>query len=868
MPRINTAHLFKEKKKVSTPYVQIPKNLKEALNIDKVYGRGIFKIEPGNGMVLWDQSYLFEDINYFNKDDDKKTSTLLLVMRILKSMDSQLKFTIANEQQDMDAFLAEIFRPIHGEEYPVLEKGLGLWINQKIDEGNRDLRRLMYLTVTCRAESYEEARSYFVSLDATLQMIFAALNSRLYRLSGEDRLMVLQKILRLGVPGIPLKEISEKKDGWKNQVMPAAIYSDIDCMEINGKYASVLFAQDYDSTLNEEKVIYSLTDKLMPTIITLDFEPVERRLLQDKMQTNHTNNERAIYMENDQNIKNNQFGKEPSYKLGKKKIELEHMMNQIEDNDEEGVFLGMLVMTYADTIEELTEQVGVLQRIARNNGYVLEPYYHRQLKALMTILPIGGRQVNNMRSLLTSSAVAFQPFSSRDVQESGGEILGMNRTTKRLISINRKKASSPHGMIDGHTGSGKSFFVKSTEVAQPLLFTDDDIIAIDPNNELKEFITILGGQYFDATPQCQIYLNPFEVPQVVWDSDVIARNRFIAEMSEFAGRFCASCMKNISVTQIHLNLIEKAVRRLYEEYFSQKRYENQPTLNRLWEILKERMKEEEFEERRKMLLDIIDCLEIFVTGVFDMFAHPSNLEISHRLTGFGINNVPPDYKETIMLTIMQFITMRVNYNQQDFVATRLFADEAQALCESKFSVAQLLYAIETYRKKGGIITLAFQNLKHVLEHPKLCDMFSNCEYKVFFDQGGLDAASLSSVQELSEEEFNALSESTPGYGVLVWKKQVYLLDSRMDRNNPLYPLFDTNFHAKAEEKEERKKEEEGFPIEVKILTLLGICDMEEESLVDMCTIEYQREDVMKILERLLEDETIGKDGHIISKRKG
>ena len=45
----------------------------------------------------------------------------------------------------------EIFNPINGQEYPVIEKGIGKWINQKIDEGTRDIRKTMILTVTCRA---------------------------------------------------------------------------------------------------------------------------------------------------------------------------------------------------------------------------------------------------------------------------------------------------------------------------------------------------------------------------------------------------------------------------------------------------------------------------------------------------------------------------------------------------------------------------------------------------------------------------------------------------------------------------------------------------------------------------------------------
>lgn len=868
MPSFNTTYLFSKKKGTTIPVVPIPDKVKDTLCIDKIHRNGIFKIEPGKGDCLYDQCYIFEDINYKNQDEDKKTSTLLKVMKIFKAMDSQMKFTIASEQQDMDAFIADIFNPVHGEEYPQLQQGIGVWINQKINEGTRDIRRVLYMTVTCVAQSFEDAGYFFAALDTTLRGIFGALGSRLYRMSGEERLLVLQNILRLGEGGIPSKNLSPEDDSWKNQILPAYIHSEEDYLQINQKYVSILFAQDYDASLDEEKVVHSIAGTLFPTYVTLDIEPVKKRLLKDRLQIAHNNNERAIVLEQDQNIKNQQYTRGISYGLGKKKTEIESLMDQVDDEDEEGLFLGLLILVYAENMDTLAQRVDTLKQIAVTNGYRLEPYYHRQLKALNTVLPIGGRQVNNMRFLLTSSAVAFQPFFSRDLHDQNGMVLGLNKTTKKLLIGNRKSLKNPHGMICGHTGSGKSFYVKETEIAQPLLFTNDDILIIDPNNEQKEFITALGGQYFDFTPQCQIYLNPFEVPRIIWESDSISRNRFIAKMSEYAGRFMAACMRNMVVTQIHLNLIDKAVRKMYEGYFSQKKFQNQPTLTKLWEILKESAETESTPEHRKRLIDITDCLEIYVTGVYDMFAHVSNLDINHRLVGFGIYDIPDNAKKPIMLTLMELVGLRIEYNQEDMVASHLFVDEAQMLCEDEFCAEELLYAVETYRKKGAIVTLAVQNLQHALEHSKLRDMFSNCAYKVFFDQGGVDAAALADIQELSEDEYLALSENVPGHGVLVQDDQVYLMDSRMDKNNILYPLFDTNFHDKARKKAEKQNKENKGDLKDRILSLLKISAMEEQTLVEMCASTHREKDVVEILEKLLLDGMITKEGTLYRIMKG
>ena len=95
--------------------------------------------------------------------------------------------------------------------------------------------------------------------------------------------------------------------------------------------------------------------------------------------------------------------------------------------------------------------------------------------------------------------------------------------------------------------------------------------------------------------------------------------------------------------------------------------------------------------------------------------------------------------------------------------------------------------------------MAMQNFSASLENEKLRDMFSNCGYKCFLDQGGMDAKNLAQIQELSAIEYNSLTEETPGFGLMVWGKKVILFNAKMDPQNPLYDLFSTNFHEKSEQ---------------------------------------------------------------------
>ena len=795
MARFNAAIEFLRKKKISTPVVQIPNCVKDFLCIDHVHPNGIFKIEPGTGLCLYDRCYIFEDINYVNKDDNVKTSTLTELVSLFKRVDNQIKITLASEQTNMDKFMDQIFRPIHGEEYPDLKEGIGVWINQKINEGTRDIECIRYLTVTCYTYSFEYAESFFATLEDVLGQIFLSLESRLYRMNGEERLAVLQRILRLNQGGIAPKNIRTDLDGWKNEILPVHIHAESDGIKINNKYASVLFAQEYDSQVNEENLLYSLTTAPFPVYTTVDIERVKRRLVKDKLSNAHANNERAIGFEMEAAKQNNQINASPSYQRSENKKELEGMLKQVEKNDEEGSFVGLLVMVYADSVEELTNRVNAITTIAENS-FTLVPYYEQQLRALTTLLPIGGRQVDHMRFLFTSSVVAFQPFHAKDLREPEGYVLGRNGSTNRLLIGNRKTLPAPHSIIVSHTGGGKSYFVNS-QISQELLFSDDRIICIDPNNERKKFITVHGGQYFEFTPRCGIYLNSFEVPRKIWEGDAIDKDQFVAKKCEYAGRFTTACMKNIVVTQVDLNYVEEAVRQMYDTYFAGKKYEAQPTWQMAWENLKATREASTDETERKQLFNIIKCLESYVIGVYDMFAHPSNLDINNRLVGFGLLNIPPAAREPFLLTMMHFVAMRIDNNQGDMTAEHLVIEEAQSLCENDFIAAEFLYAVETYRKLGAMVTIIVQNLTYVLRNSRLCDMFSNCPYKVFFDLGGVDAGKLAEIIDLSLSEFKLLNKPKKGCGLLHWNGEVYHLDNFMEKTNILYEQFNTDFHEKA-----------------------------------------------------------------------
>ena len=188
MSIFNGNSLFLSKKSKTMPVVKIPKNVKQSLQIDRAFENGIFKIEPKEKMAVYDRCYIFEDINYINKNIGEQKDFLMNLMFWLNSMDVEFKITLANEYQSMDEFLASIRAEKNKAEYPDIAKGIRQWQDERIEETNPNVTTLRYLTVTTRADNEANARVYLNAIETTIMEAFAGWGSRIEKLSTLERL--------------------------------------------------------------------------------------------------------------------------------------------------------------------------------------------------------------------------------------------------------------------------------------------------------------------------------------------------------------------------------------------------------------------------------------------------------------------------------------------------------------------------------------------------------------------------------------------------------------------------------------------------------------------------------------------------------
>ncbi len=372
-------------------------------------------------------------------------------------------------------------------------------------------------------------------------------------------------------------------------------------------------------------------------------------MLRGKISNTNFYNENAIGQEVQANASMGNFYSEPSYAKKKKQANLKKYMDQIEEDDENGFYVGILLAVRGANKEELDANTAEVRRRCRKHSIQIVPYYDQQIQALNTLLPIGARRVNNMRSVLTSSYLAFQPFYSWDLIQPGGTWYGINKKTRNPIIGNRKTLKNSNGVIFGHTGSGKSMLLKITEIGQTLINSTDDIFLIDPQNEMKGITQRFRGQYFDLSDP-DLRLNPLEIPESLLQKNAKGREEYILSQLQYMEAFLYSIMTGIRPNGIHKSLIYRCVEELYQNTFSKKKPIS-PVLSDLEAIFQ---KQREPEAR-----DLYGSLEAYTKHSFLTLEGQSTLSTSSRFVAFGMKNIPELMWEPLMITIMHVLTQRL-----------------------------------------------------------------------------------------------------------------------------------------------------------------------------------------------------------------
>lgn len=755
---------------------RIPKSVQQAIPIRRIWEDGIFQVES-----KFSKTFRFTDINYSIASRDDKTEMFLDYSELLNALDSgtSAKITLNNRRIDKEGFEKSLLIPMKQDGLDEYRGEYNEMLLSKVSGTNNSICQERYLTISVHKKNIDEARTYFARVGTDIITHLAKLSSVGEELDAGERLQIFRDFFQAGQPAcVPfdLKGFAKRGHSFKDWICPASMEFSKDCFQIDGRYARVLYMQDYASYVKDD-MVSELCDLSRDLMLSIDILPVptdeavkeiQNRLL--GVETNVTNWQRR------QNANNN-FSAVVPYEMELQRKETKEMLDDLTTRDQRMMF-GLLTMVHmADTIGQLDSDTDTLLSTARKHLCRLSVLTWQQVDGLNTVLPYGLRKINALRTLTTESTAVLIPFHTQEIMQPGGIYYGQNAVSKNMLVADRRKLLNGNSFRLGVSGSGKSFSAKE-EIVDLALSTDDDILILDPESEFTSLVAALKGEVIRISATSDTHLNALDMDAAYGDD----KNPLI-EKSEFILSLFEQLVGAGNLSAKEKSILDRCTADVYREYI-QKGYQGEaPTLKDLYRQL---MIQPE-EEARGLALSS----ELFINGSLNTFAQKTNVNAKSRIIDYDIRELGEQLMPLGMLVTLDSIFNRVIQNWRMGKTTWIFADEFYLLFRYQYSADFFYRLYKRIRKYYGFVTGLTQNVEELLKSDTARLMLANSEFLILLNQAGTDREELAKLLNISDNQLSYITNVSAGHGLIRCSGNIVPFENAWPRGTKLYQLMST-----------------------------------------------------------------------------
>lgn len=750
----------------------IPKSVQEVIPIKKIYSDGIFLVGKNKYSIM----YRFTDINYAVASKEDKETMFLDYSELLNSFDSgaTTKITIALRRINKQDFKKDILLKFKEDGLDIYRQEYNQMLLDKSVNANGMVREI-YLTISIFKKNYEDAKIYFRRISNDIISHLSKLGSKCCQLNLNDRLKVLHDFYRIGEESnfkFDLKNEMKKGHNFKDYICPDSFSFKSDYFEMGNKVGRVLFLKDYASYI-KDSMVSELTDMNQNMMMSIDVIPiptdeavkeVENRLL--GVETNITNWQRK------QNANNN-FSAVVPYDLEQQRKESKEFLDDLTTRDQRMMFANLTMVITADTKEQLDADTETVLLTARKHLCQIVPLKYQQMDGLNTVLPIGVRNIETLRTLTTESLAVLNPFRVQEIMDEGGIYYGENAISNNLIMVNKENLLNQSAFLLGVPGSGKSFSAKEL-ITFLSLSTNDDILICDPEGEYSALVNAMGGEVIEISASSKDHINAMDMTEGYGDGV-----NPVSDKSEFILSLFEQLDKN-GLGPREKSIIDRCTALVYEDYHNSGKM---PTLIGL----REKLLQQPEKEARNLALS----LELFTNGSLNVFSHETNVNTSSRIISYDIYKLGKQLKTMGLLVITDAMINRVSDNFKKGKRTHIFIDEIHVMFANEYSATFFNSAWRQFRKRNAYPTAITQNVEYLLSSVDASTMLSNSEFIVMLNQASSDRKELAKLLNISDEQMSYITNSDAGCGLIKYGSSLVPFINKFPKETKLYKLMTT-----------------------------------------------------------------------------
>lgn len=395
-------------------------------------------------------------------------------------------------------------------------------------------------------------------------------------------------------------------------------------------------------------------------------------------------------------------------------------------NNEDFYYMNLLITITAPDLDELEWKVSEMRKLLVSQDMQVHACNFQQEQAFLSSLPLVSMEKKlyerSKRNLLTSGAASCYPFTSYEMCDNNGILLGVNKYNSSLIIVdifNSTVYKNANIAILGTSGAGKTFTMQLMALRMRRKGIPIFIVAPLKGHEFHRACSNVGGEFIQISPASPHCINVMEIRQV---------DQSVNELLD-GGRIQLSKLAQ-KIQQLHIffsllipdmnheerQLLDDAMIRTYnakgithdnaslDDPDNPGQYREMPVLGDLYLVLIET-------KRAQRLANILNRL---VNGSARSFNQQTNVSLDNKYTVLDISSLTGDLLTIGMFVALDFVWDRAKQDRTEEKA--IFIDECWQLLSGAGAAGTrlagdfLLEIAKTIRGFGGSAVFASQDL--------------------------------------------------------------------------------------------------------------------------------------------------------------
>jgi len=478
-----------------------------------------------------------------------------------------------------------------------------------------------------------------------------------------------------------------------------------------------------------------------------------------------------------------------------------YIKDEMNRKGEEFYYMHTLIEVTAYDEETLRKRIAYTETMCTAMDITVRRAGYKQCEAYISSLPLLSLDSDikrmSRRNVLTTGVAGAFPFSSFELCDQKGALMGINRHNNSTVIVDffdTVKYSNANLSIMGMSGSGKTFLLQLLTMRLRMQGVQVFIIAPLKGWEFRQACEAIGGKYIKLSPGSSDCINIMEIRRTSMDIDG-GNNRndsVLADKAQKLHIFFSLLYPAITIEE--KLLLDAAIIETYVNFGithdNESLYDNDrliktmPTLKDLHGVLSEKP------ECKGLVL----ALSMFVSGSASRLGGQTNVDLNNKYIVLDISEMGKELLPLGMFLALDFVWDEAKKSRITKKAVCL--DEVWELIGSGANELAADFVLEIFKIIRGLGGMAVAATQDLVDFFALADgkygkgILNNCRTKIILQLEEDEAQTVKKYLALSDEETLQIIRNGRGQGLLCTGRNRINVEFRSSQTE--YDLITTN----------------------------------------------------------------------------